>query len=745
MFVISSDALNGSITITDTYTDNSPSFNKIGDDYIMSFINLKNIKYFTTLTYVSTGEDDNKYLDTYYRISKDSNKWTEWIKFDINLVNFPPFDPKYDMFIDIKWIRVGDSYSGTIKLLEYLLTGSLDRNVNDGLATVKLNAVDNELIIKPPYIFKVFKITDIEILSKGDIDNTEIYYRYSQDYGRTINNWTLFNKENIRSERINPIRFFQIEYLVKYKGNTVVSIFDINLIGDFQNVSLDSFKTNLYGVRENCNCLILGYTGDAATSFADEPTSSMLMPDRTNDPSALYQLTQTDINSLYKPYQQQVALALYNKMSNDAIQITGHDVLYVIIDPDKNGIDYTLHEYQLYNYVCDASLKVSVDQNQFPNNEITLNEFDLSLFEAFEVHITKDMFKKAFGVEKRPGVGDGLWFCEINRLYKVEHAQPVRNFNNYSIYYKVMLKKWENNANTIGVNQKMESLIKDLTKNTTIDELFALENMQDKKAVANTEQLRTPPLDTLRVDIQARIDKEELINSTSVIAKTNYDLSSVSMGSNAVTYRNFKYFYQKSDNIGFMCWFNINNITTNDVYNMFNYYANNNGIKINLILNTFIITINNVEYDMVMSNSNLNILNESVWYSLVVNLDQRNQKLEIYLYKRNIDNEDDAGILNETALKQLYKITKTITPTAIEVDDTNAGILGSDMKITNIRMFNDVIPENTHNKLLNQDLVGSDNKYIIFADHAMQKLVLPYISDSKSNPNKIRRGTSLDN
>ena len=146
-----------------------------------------------------------------------------------------------------------------------------------------------------------------------------------------------------------------------------------------------------------------------------------------------------------------------------------------------------------------------------------------------------------------------------------------------------------------------------------------------------------------------------------------------------------------------------------------------------------------------MSNSNLNILNESVWYSLVVNLDQRNQKLEIYLYKRNIDNEDDAGILNETALKQLYKITKTITPTAIEVDDTNAGILGSDMKITNIRMFNDVIPENTHNKLLNQDLVGSDNKYIIFADHAMQKLVLPYISDSKSNPNKIRRGTSLDN
>jgi hypothetical protein len=471
----------------------------------------------------------------------------------------------------------------------------------------------------------------------------------------------------------------------------------------------------------------------------------MLLVDRSNDPSYLYKLTQTDINPLYKPYEQQAALTLYNKLANDSIQITGHDVLYIITDPDKNGIDYTLHEYQLHNYVCDASLKVSVDQNQFPNNEITLNEFDLSMFEAFEVHVTKDIFKNAFGLEKRPSVGDGLWFCNINRLYKVEHAQPVRNFNNYAIYYKIMLKKWENNANTIGVNAEMQNVINNLTKNTTIDELFGMENMQDKKAVANTEQLRTPPLDTLRVDIQARIDKEELINSTSVIAKTNYDLSSVNIGDNAVTYRNFKYFYQKSDNLGFMCWFNINNITTNDVYNMFNYYSNNNGIKINLLLNTFIVTINNVNYEVVLSNSNINVLNENVWYSLVVNLEQRNNLLEVYLYKRNIEDENDAGVLNDTTLMQLYKINKIIVPVSIEVDDSNASILGSDMKITNIRLFNDVIPETAHNKLLNQDIVGSDNKYIIFADHVMQKLVLPYVNDSKSNPNKIRRGTSLDN
>ena len=85
--------------------------------------------------------------------------------------------------------------------------------------------------------------------------NLDIYYRFSQDYGRTISDFKPFTKENMISERINPIRFFQIEYLLEYNEMSQVKIYDINLIGDFQNVTLDSQKTNLYGVRENCNCL----------------------------------------------------------------------------------------------------------------------------------------------------------------------------------------------------------------------------------------------------------------------------------------------------------------------------------------------------------------------------------------------------------------------------------------------------------------------------------------------------------
>ena len=82
-----------------------------------------------------------------------------------------------------------------------------------------------------------------------------------------LNQLKYLTKENITTDRISPTRFFQIEYLIQYKGNTSMKIFDINLIGDFQNVSLDYQKTDLYGVREDCNCLKLGIVNDTSNGF----------------------------------------------------------------------------------------------------------------------------------------------------------------------------------------------------------------------------------------------------------------------------------------------------------------------------------------------------------------------------------------------------------------------------------------------------------------------------------------------
>jgi hypothetical protein len=751
MITITSDNLTGIISISDIYTTSAaPILLNTGDTYVMSFINLKKVKYFSNLSYTVSGNTEYRHITAEYRVSKDSEKWTEWISIPVsttisptystcsgNIMNFIPFDPKYDMFIDVRWTRSGDSNTGNLSLLSYNLTGHLDRPANDGISTVSLNTTNRELVIKPPYIFKIFKITDIEILSKNDIDNTVIYYRYSQDNGRTISNWVELTKENLRSERINPIRFFQIEYYVRYNGTSKVSINDINLIGDFQNVTLDGQKTNLYGVRENCNCLILQIVNDASVLEKTQVPTSMLLANNTTD---LYKLTPTDKSVLYDPYQQNAALALLNKLSNDSVSMFGHDVVYVLTDPDKNGTDFTFHEYQLQNYVCQNRMKVSVDNNQFPDNQITLNQFDLSLFDIFEIHVTKEDFKTAFGVEKRPGVNDIVWFCNLNRLYRIEHAQPFKNFNNSVIYYKIILKKANTQANIIGATQEIEDAINSLTDNSTIGELLGLENSQDKKAVANTEQLRSLAQDTLRVEIYSARQKETIENASNIISKTNYDLSTVGNGE-AVVYRNFKNFFQKSDNIGFMCWFNINTISAVEPYNFFNYGDDDNNIKINMLGTNILVEINGTTHILAFAS----LLSENIWYSLVVNLDQRDKLLSAFIYKRDVEYEEDAPMLSSSKLLLLYKITKPITPRIIEIPLTmNASILGSDMSITNIRMFIDIIPESEHNKMLNREILGSDYKYIIFSDNANKKLELPFYTDSKVAYDKIRRGTDLD-
>lgn len=747
MYSVDKNTLTGVITITETFaTGEEPQFAAIGDTYIQSILNLSDIEKFKTFDYNSSGTSNSRYLNTYYRISRNNTTWTGWSELNSTILNFQTVDPKDPMYIDIKWERAGTSDIGTIKLLDFTLNGAVARSITDGDSIITLNTTNTSIVIKPPYIYKVFRIDDIEILSSGDIINANIKYRFSQDYGRTVSQWEPLTKENISTVRINPVRFFQIEYLIEYSGSSTVKIFDINLIGDFQNVTLDAQKTNLYGVRENCSCLMLGIVGGTA-SDANSSTSGLL-DGSTCDASPLKPLTPDDISKLFQPYQQTQAVNLLNQLSNDSTQMFGHDVVYFLTDPDRKGIDFTFHEYQLYNYVCSEMMKIAVDGNNFPDNQISMNQFDLSLFDSFEVHIPKEMFKKAFGVEKRPSKEDFLWFCNLNRMFQVEHAQQFRNFNNSALYYKVMLKKYVQKSNIIGVNQTITDKVKELTKNSTIDELFGLENSLDKKDVANKEQFRPLTRDVLRTEILVDIDKELIENSTNIISKSNYDLNSITYQSTGVTYRNFRDYFKVSDNFSFMLWFNINNYTVNDSYNFIKYYDDTNslGFKINLESDVISFTLNTDSYNFAIGvTGNANALQEGTWYSYLVNVDQRQRKINQWIYKRNIDVESDASSIDSTILKKVYSQENDLTIVNFELENTNATILGSDMKITNIRLFNDIVPESEHSKLLNQAIIGEDYKYLIFADNANMRLTLPNYPLNQADTSIIRGEINKEN
>jgi len=734
---ISKNSQIGTIVISDNFDvlapigsiDATPYLSSIDDEYIISFTNLQNVKRFNKFIYDTLGTNSERYLIQYYRISRDGNSWSDWLELNKAIENFPKIDSLDPLFMDIRWVRKGSSNIGTIRILEYRIEGEIDRNESnigiDGLIRINPNS---EKVLRSPFIFKVFRIDDIEIIPSIP-DNILIKYRYSQDNTRTWSDWEPFTKENITTIRINPIRFFQIEYLLINSSNSIISVQDINLIGDFQNINKDYQKSNLFGIRECCKSNQWGYY-DTDGNYVPSTNLDTTGGGSYCDAEVFSPMSDQNKANLYNPYAQNTAIKLLEKLSADSEQVFGHQVTYFATDADKKGQDHTLNEYQLYNVVCQGDLKVSIDGNNFPDSQIRMNVFDLDLFDTMEAHITKQQFKQIFGVQRRPAKEDFLYFCQVNRMYQVDHAQQFRSFNNSAVYYKLILKKYTQKANVQAGTQEIKNQLDILTKNSTIDSLFGFEQAQDKASIANKQQFTPLTREPIRLEYLVEIDKELIENSSTIISKSNYDLSTVNYRTPAVIYKNLDPILKVSDNLSLQVWFNIHNYIKDDIYNFMTVYDNDEliGWKAELSNDRIKIYLNSTEYTFDLlgseSQSDPEALEEETWYCYVLNIDQRQRKMEQYIYKRNVEEESEASGLSNTILKRVYYNKQNIEPVSYIVSD-NPKILSSDMKVTNIRLFSDVIPEETHNKILNQYIIGDDSKYLIFGDNANTRIILP--------------------
>ena len=94
-------------------------------------------------------------------------------------------------------------------------------------------------------------------------------------------------------------------------------------------------------------------------------------------------------------------------------------------------------------------------------------------------------------------------------------------------------------------------------------------------------------------------------------------------------------------------------------------------------------------------------LDEETWYCYVLNIDQRIKSISQFIYKRNVEYEADAANLSSTILQEVYVNSQALVPFMYQMEKYPE-ILGSDMKLTNIRLFSDAIPKSVHNKILNQ-------------------------------------------
>lgn len=618
-------------------------------------------------------------------------------------------NPFFDYDIKVIFERIGSNDDGVLKINKLTWDGCWETEVRENFPIY----VDGEVIFKVPNKYKVFSIDGYELVSRND-ENLEVFYRISQNDGRSWSEWTRLTESNITNQKVDAIRFFQIEY--KFSGQGEIA--DLNLIGEIINVTENYNKANLIGLRENCKNGVVGNTGINGGSGNLSMTADIT---EGIDNSLSWGNDQCDLDSLFKPYKLKESIALYDELSNQVSNIFGWNVEYYKVSPDENGIDKTIHEYTLYNVNQYNDVKILVPQNQFPNNQVAFNQWDMNLFESFEIQITKKEFKSKFGVDKRPSKEDFLYICELSRMYIVDHAQAIRDFANASVYYKLILKKYNQKADVQAESNEIQSRIDSLTANSTLEDLFGTDMKSDKDKVANKKQQDTLTNDRTREVITAPVTKELIENSSLIVSKYSYDLSKVDPLKEAIKYKDGDSYLQKGENRSFYCWFKPLEYPS-DVphYEIINNYDsdNNKGFKVGFIDDEITATINDKEYVLPVE------LDESVWFCYIININQRQEVVSQFLYKRKTENNYAAARLDTTELHLISSNELPHIPIEYEFDQINLKIHASPMKITNLRLFNDIIPETEFTKILNQNIIR-DSDYIIMADNANEKIILP--------------------
>lgn len=681
-----------------------------------------------SITDTVTGDTDVLKFYKQYRYSNDNILWSDWLDFS----NIPTWNWLDDLYVEFKYTCVPVDASNNalankvLNLSSIILQGEseLDRTT----LIAELTKIGQCIVICPQDVWKVWQLTDFNVIAGGLTANRtlNISFRISTTSGREWTPWLPLSAECLSKVKFDPLRFFYMEVNCCRAGSDptgVIKIYDIEFTGNFQNVTTDYQKFNRFGMRSDCRT---SYNQDPCADGAVQypPAEWTATCSADGSPSA-----SNCGNGTFNPYDQGI-IPIYNYLSNQISNIFGWEVDYYKTDPDQNGIDRVFHEYQLFNTTALQKVNVVVEGNKFPQNTILTNQFDLELFDTFQVHITRDAFKNAFGITERPAKWDYLFFCEWNRLYQVTHAVANKDFMNSSVYYIVTLKKAQDNknvrktdpnnpitvTNSAGEVKTIEQTIQDLTTNSSLDTLFGEDVALETAKITNTPQLRTLAHDQVRREINPYVRNVEtpLENGPNIISKNYYDMSNVAFSDIAVTYTNADNAMVNCDDRTFIVWFNLKTLRAGAQYNLITNQAIVNGAPQGYRFN-----YQDYRFDIEWGNQFLEIpvpqIEINVWYCMVLRMHQTVQKWKFALYRRQSD-VNPRGYTT-TALKLVTQDTGDLMQITYNIGETPISIYGSEMLLTNLRIFNVLIEEASLMNVLNQYIVR-DAQYLIVADNA---------------------------
>lgn len=579
---------------------------------------------------------------------------------------------------------------------------------------------DQTVTYKPPMTLKASSICGFEVCAYGYegtawSDSLMIDYRWSNNSRKWESDWQSIN--NYSCIKPSMLYFFYIEFRIHNTSNTEVCINDLIFHGDFQNVSNDSIGISRFGLRNDCT-----YTEDMEVYG----NSEVLPPPEWSNDSSCY------TKPSFKPYDFNMALSLYEKLANDASDVIGWDIDYYRVEPDKNGADAVLHEYQTYTTSQKETVKVMIPGNQFPEEKIEFNIFDLTLFDSFEIHITKQEFYSKFGVGTRPANSDYIFMCPINKWFAVEHAVAYKEFNNSSVYYKVILNKKEDDQN---ISNKDINDFDRISDNSSLDKLFGevLQEEGDAKINKNEtinltettsedyqmeyddnievgeEETNISKPDPIKSYINAVPYEYEITNKSNIISKFIYDLG-VS-AERAVQYSVYRPVENCSE-LSFFAWFNIKEYISGTYYNMISSYsANTTGISVDFIDGRI-----RVLYGAEIYMFDVSVAPNS-WYAISVIFDIANNKIRVNIKKIPSDASCSSNELE--SINELSQEIKSV--------DTDRGlafsIKPSPLLISALRVFNKSVAQEDIDLIHNQYIVSDKNAILV--DNMDMKVISP--------------------
>lgn len=344
----------------------------------------------------------------------------------------------------------------------------------------------------------------------------DLEFRWSIN-GSNWSLWTNLTEENIQGISLDISNKFYVEF-------RITAISDENASPYFPpgtplspEILIERFEVDLLF---DCN----GVLGTGLSGSLPSRPSPICSRELTNFPVVF-----SDCNFTFNPYDVNRGINLYQDMSKLVNNVFGHEVVYYSVQPQGRGKDVVLKEYTLFDVVDDKCIKIMVPNNAFPDSKINFDSFGLQFETPFEIHIDRKYFESIFGKGSQPRKRDIIYFPLTNRIYRIESTYLFRDFNNYPVYFKCQLVKYEIQKNTSWVDPDAESALHDYTVNT--NDLFGKEVEDQQEKLTKSQQYVTTSQRRFEDPTRSYISKllpiieYDLNNNWTIVFNSYYDLN----------------------------------------------------------------------------------------------------------------------------------------------------------------------------------------------------------------------------